>query len=387
MSGGELGCAGGSGLGVYIHYPWCRSRCSYCDFAIAIAPLDQIRHRDYLDAVCEELAVRATEFAEKQLISVYLGGGTPSLWPAPYIAQAVAAVRRAFAGQPREVTLEANPIDCTADQLVSWRQAGIDRLSIGVQSLEQGGLVQLGRDHHMGEGLDAVARARAAGFERMSVDLILGAPGSNDPLAGVRQVAALAVPHLSVYELTLEPNTPLSARVSRGQVVIPDEDRVADWLIATHDILTEAGYEHYEVSSYALPGQRAIHNSLYWQGVEYLGLGSGAASFLAGPGGTGRRWTNHRSVGRYLACAPDQRVASEEQLSPRDLAADRVWLGLRTSDGIPASWLASSPALADWLLGPADLCRPDGGWIRPTLRGFLYSQHLMQRVLQEFRYP
>ena len=378
-------------LGVYIHYPWCRSRCSYCDFPIAIAPIAEIPHRPYLTAVLDELALRAREFEGRRLLSVYFGGGTPSLWPADCLGEALSAVCAAFEAEPRslEVTIEANPVDCTAERMAGWREAGIDRVSIGVQSLAPGDLVALGRDHRMGDGPAAVDAALSAGFRRLSADLILGAPRrggeADDPLAGAAALAARDVPHLSVYELTVAEGTPLERQVARGEVVPQDEDRLADLYVSAHDLLAAAGYEHYEVSSYARPGARAVHNSLYWRAAEFLGLGSGAASFRREAGGGGLRWTNHRSVGRYLAAPAAERQAATEALNAVELAADRVWLGLRTADGVEAEALAGHGRLIDWLRasGLADV-GPDR--IRPTLRGFLYSDQVARRVLEEFRY-
>jgi oxygen-independent coproporphyrinogen-3 oxidase len=381
-----------SDLGVYIHYPWCRSRCSYCDFPIAIAPVAEIPHRPYLTAVLDELGLRVREFAGRRLLSVYFGGGTPSLWPADCLAEALSAVCAAFEAEPRslEVTIEANPVDCTAERMAGWRAAGIDRVSIGVQSLAAGDLVALGRDHRMGDGPAAVDAALAAGFRRMSADLILGAPrrgttGGGDPLAGAVALSGRSVPHLSVYELTVAEGTPLERQIARGEVMPQDEDRLADLYVAAHDLLAAAGYEHYEVSSYARPGARAVHNSLYWRAAEYLGLGSGAASFRREPGGGGLRWTNHRSVGRYLAAPAGERRADTEELDGVELAADRVWLGLRTADGVEAEALAGHGRLVDWL-GQSGLAVVGPDRIRPTLRGFLYSDQVARRVLEEFRY-
>jgi putative oxygen-independent coproporphyrinogen III oxidase len=366
-------------LGVYIHYPWCRSRCPYCDFPIAVAPLNEIPHRGYLEAVLAELEAHRAAFAGRKLVSIYFGGGTPSLWPAACMAEAAAAVRASFDGEPGEVTIEANPVDCTPDNLAAWQVAGIDRVSIGVQSIEAGDLVSLGRDHRMGEGLAAVDAVRASGFQRMSADIILGAPGSRSPLASVAYLGSRAVPHLSVYELTVEEGTPLHQRVARGEVVPESEDRLAELYIEAHELLLENGYEHYEVSSYARPGARAVHNSLYWRGAEFLGLGAGAASFRRSEGGGGARWSNHRSVGRYLASAPDARRAEIDELDANSLAVDRIWLGLRTSDGVPLE--SVPPSLLDWLSGPAGLAIVEDDRVRPTVRGFLYSNRVLARVL------
>ena len=380
-------------LGVYIHYPWCRSRCPYCDFPIAVAPLGEIPHRPYLTAVLEELELRAREFAGRRLVSIYLGGGTPSLWQADCLAEVVSAVCAALGPSgpgSLEITIEANPVDCTAERMAGWRAAGIDRVSIGVQSLAAGELVALGRDHRMGDGPAAIDAALAAGFRRLSADLILGAPGPPGTLAralaGAETLAGRGVPHLSVYELTVAEGTPLERQIARGEVAAQDEDRLAELYTGAHELLSAAGYEHYEVSSYARPGARAVHNSLYWRGDEFLGLGSGAASFRRNPDGSGQRWSNHRSVGRYMAAPADQRRASADSLDRAELAADRVWLGLRTRDGVPADALAGQPGLLDWL-GESGLAEVSADRIRPTLRGFLYSDQVARRVMDEFRYP
>ncbi|TMQ26905.1 MAG: radical SAM protein, partial [Deltaproteobacteria bacterium] len=210
-------------LGVYLHFPWCRKRCPYCDFAVEVgAP----PHDVYLDAITRELALRAGRFTG-ELVSIYLGGGTPSLWRADCIAAAIARIRERFAGPGElEVTLEANPTDCHSENLAAWRAAGINRLSIGVQSLAPRELVVLGRDHRFGDGRAAVERAIAAGFAT-SVDFILGVPGS----AGAPEIdlgpgpgGALAPDHLSMYELTIEERTSFGQRVRDGRMVPWSED-------------------------------------------------------------------------------------------------------------------------------------------------------------------
>lgn len=375
MDGTRTAAAAGSAdgsapFGLYVHYPYCRVRCSYCDFPIAIAR-GEPPHRDYLAAVVAELDRRAPTFAGRRLVSVYFGGGTPSLWPPECIAQVVAAARARFGGGAlREVTLEANPTDCTPERIAAWRAAGVDRLSIGVQSLDPGELATLGRDHRHGDGEAAVRTALAAGMPRVSADVILGTPGGRGP--GVRRIAAIDPGHISVYELTIEPRTPLAAAVRRGALQPLSDDALAEAYERVHAVLTARGYEHYEVSSYARPGHRAVHNSLYWQGAEFLGVGAGAASFWRTPAG-GVRETNPRSVVAYLRGKPPDRV----ELSAGDVERDRLWLGLRTADGV-----AGAPrALADRLVG-AGLARVDGDRILPTLRGFLFADRVARWVVE-----
>jgi coproporphyrinogen III oxidase-like Fe-S oxidoreductase len=319
-----------------------------------------------------ELALRAPAF-HGELVSIYLGGGTPSLWRSDCIAAAITAIRARFAGTPREITIEANPTDCTDENLAAWRAAGIDRISIGVQSFEPRELVVLGRDHRFGDGRAAIARSIAAGFTT-SADFILGVPGSAPGALAVDGSAE----HLSIYELTIEDRTAFGQRVRDGRLVPLPEDALAERYIASHDQLTAAGYEHYEISSYARPGKRAVHNTLYWRGAAFLGLGVGAASLELVADGSGRRATNPRRAAAYLA-APGQ-PADIVTSTADELAADRAWLGLRTSDGVAEIDLAPAPGMANWLVAER-LAERRVGRICPTLRGFLLADHIAARVV------
>jgi putative oxygen-independent coproporphyrinogen III oxidase len=359
-------------LGIYLHFPWCRKLCPYCDFAVELGPP---AHEAYLDAVTRELALRAGAFSG-DLVSIYLGGGTPSLWRADCIAAAIDRIRDRFAGAPREVTIEANPADCTADSLAAWRAAGIDRVSIGVQSFEPRELVVLGRDHRFGDGRVAVERALAAGLTT-SADFILGVPGVHAASSPVPAVDTSA-DHLSIYELTIEERTAFGQRVRDGRLVPLPEDTLTELYVSIHERLTAAGFEHYEISSYARPGKRAVHNALYWRGAAFLGLGVGAASLELAADGSGRRATNPRRVAAYLADpgAPAEVVAS----TAAELAADRAWLGMRTSDGVAEADLAPAPGVVDWLVGER-LAERRAGRICPTLRGFLLADRIAFRIV------
>ena len=326
-----------------------------------------------------ELARRADRFTG-ELVSIYLGGGTPSLWRPDCIAEVIAEIRQRFAAAgplevAPEVTIEANPTDCDAEHLAAWRDAGVNRISIGVQSLAPRELVVLGRDHRFGDGRAAVERAIAAGFAT-SADFIMGVPG-----AEAAPAVDLAPDHLSVYELTIEERTAFGQRVRDGRLVPLPEDALAELYIAMHDRLTAAGYEHYEISSYARPGKRAVHNALYWRGAAFLGLGVGAASLELDAAGGGRRATNPRRAADYLADpgAPAEVVDS----TAAELAADRAWLGLRTSDGVAEAELAGAPGLADALVAE-QLAERRAGRICPTLRGFLMADRIASRVVESW---
>ena len=285
-------------------------------------------------------------------------------------ARVIAAVTSRW-GPAREVTIEANPTDCTPARLDAWRAAGIDRISIGVQSLAHEELVTLGRDHRHGDGLDAIARTVAAGF-RTSADFILGTPGGPG-LTWIERVLATGVDHLSVYELTIEDRTAFGKRVADGRLVPLDEARLTELYLDAHAQLTAAGFEHYEISSYARLGKRAIHNSRYWTGAAYLGLGVGAAS-LQLVGGAGIRATNPRRWTDYARGA----AREVSHVPATEMATDRLWLGMRTSDGV---------AEAD--LGPlseafvtAGLAERRAGRICPTLRGFLMADTMAAQIVQ-----
>lgn len=348
--------------------------CPYCDFAVEVGEPPDDR---YCEAILDEFDRRADRFSGP-LASIYLGGGTPSLWRPDCIARVVGAVI-ARLGTPREVTIEANPTDCTDERLAAWRAAGITRVSIGVQSLVADELVVLGRDHRFGDGAAAIERTIAAGFAT-SADFILGVPLGRSRSAD-RDWLTTRSDHLSVYELTIEPATAFGRRVRDGRLVPLDEDELTARYIATHDRLVADGYEHYEISSYARPGARAVHNSLYWRGSPYLGLGVGAASLWIGEGGDAVRTTNPRRADDYFA-TPGQ-PAESIAISRDQMAADRAWLGLRTSDGVDEGALAGAPGVSSWLVDH-QFAERRGGRICPTLRGFLFADRIAARIVQSW---
>jgi oxygen-independent coproporphyrinogen-3 oxidase len=292
------------------------------------------------------------------------------------MSKVIDAVAERFSADKRalEITIEANPTDCSDAKLVAWRAAGINRISIGVQSLAQDELVVLGRDHRFGDGAAAVERVKAHGGFRVSCDFILGVPPRREP------AFLTAADHLSVYELTIEERTAFGQRVKTGRFTPLDEDALTELYVSTHDRLVGEGFEHYEISSYARTGIRGVHNSLYWQGAPYLGLGVGAASLWLAPDGSAVRTTNPRRHRDYAAAVgtPAERVS----ISPREMAGDRMWLGLRTSDGVATSELAAiDGSLAPWLVAQG-LAEAKDGRICPTLRGFLMADRIAARVVQ-----
>jgi putative oxygen-independent coproporphyrinogen III oxidase len=309
-------------FGVYIHVPFCAARCDYCAFATWT---DQ----DALMTAYVEACVR--ELAEADLppaASVFVGGGTPSRLDAELLARLLRAVATAPGA---EVTAECNPEDASGPMLESWRNAGVTRVSFGVQSMVPHVLDALGRRHRPGAVTAAAARVKAAGFESWNVDLIYGATGETaaDWERTLDEVLALDPPHVSAYALTVEPGTPLAGDSCRHP---DDDDQAAKYLVADERLRT-AGLDWYEISNWARPGYECRHNRLYWAQGDYRGIGCAAHSHDGG-----RRWWNVRTPARYIEriTAGSSPVAGEEVLAARARARERVELGLRTREGVPA---------------------------------------------------
>ncbi|MEO8624122.1 MAG: radical SAM family heme chaperone HemW [bacterium] len=353
---------------IYVHVPFCARRCSYCDFSIAIrrtVPVDE-----FLQALEAELRTRFRHRAPSEVETIYFGGGTPSLLGGEGVARALDLVQRQFrpvAGA--EITIEANPDDVTPEAATRWYAAGINRLSIGGQSFNDTVLAWMHRTHDSGTTERAVQVARAADIQNVSLDLIFALPESlsrnfeND----VERLLALEPDHISLYGLTIEPRTLLGRWVSRGITVEqPEDGYVADFLNA-HRLLTHAGYEHYEVSNYARAGCRARHNSAYWSGVPYVGLGPSAHGF----DGQVRRWNlRHYAEWRDAALAGTDPEDGSELLTADNRIAEAVYLGLRSDSGLPAT-PSDHPVVEPWInAGWAKLGTDDrihctaNGWLR-----------------------
>ena len=317
---------------VYVHVPFCARRCSYCDFSIAVRR--EVPVARYITGVADELQMRfPTEAASWDADTIYLGGGTPSLLGPGGIERLLAVLRSriAFAADA-EVTLEANPDDITETAAAAWRKAGINRLSIGAQSFDDGALRWMHRTHTTERIRTAVDGARSGGIESVSIDLIFALPAvlGRDWPRDLDSALGLGPDHISVYGLTVEPRTALGRWVARRDVAeAPEELYEAEFLDA-HRVLTAAGYEHYEVSNYARPGQRARHNGAYWTGEPYIGLGPSAHGF----DGRERRWNepNYTAWLDRVAAGRDP-VAGCETLTAANRTAERVYLELRTTRG------------------------------------------------------
>ncbi|MBE7561058.1 radical SAM family heme chaperone HemW [bacterium] len=325
-------CSTTAPLGLYLHFPFCEMRCHYCDFVTAVgAP--EVRRR-YVDALCAEIVTRAAE-ADRPITSVFFGGGTPSLLSPADIRQIGHALRAAFTVPPGvEWTFEANPESLSRVGLAAMRQVGANRLSLGVQSMDPETLVGLGRIHTKGRVHQAVALARQEGIDNLSLDLIYGWP-YEDPAAWQRtlsEVLQLSPQHLSLYGLTVERGTPYAAAIRQGRQPAPDPDRQAEQYERAELMLEEAGYAHYEISNWAMAGRECAHNLNYWRRGEYLGLGLGAHSHLAG-----RRFHNTPRLEDYLRCSSPPARLDEEILSPTTRTAEWFMLGLRLAEGLDLS--------------------------------------------------
>jgi len=315
--------------GLYIHIPFCLSKCPYCDF-YSVERIARIPA--FLDALRREIALYRDE--REPFDTVYMGGGTPSVLSHADLEDLVDGIRKGFTVTPdAEITIEANPSDITPRLLKSLRRAGVNRLNIGVQSLEDRLLHFLGRRHDRNRALAAVGAARAAGFERVGIDLIFGIPGQTlrSWLDSLRETADLNPDHLSCYQLTLEAGTPLGERLRKGEFRTIDESLQADFFLETAASLEAAGYTHYEVSNFARDRCESKHNAKYWNHTPYLGLGPAAHSFR----GTERRW-NHRCLESYIRDLEAGRppVAGGERLTGAQLRLESLLFGFRTRKGI-----------------------------------------------------
>ena len=355
---------------VYVHVPFCARRCAYCDFAIAVRA--HVPVGEYVDALERELTVRLGTApppdARPRIDTLYFGGGTPSRLGGAGVARATETLSRWFAwDDAAEVTLEVNPDDVTPDAARAWRAAGVTRASIGSQTFDPAALAWMRRGHSAEQVERAVADLRAADIHELSLDLIFALPDAvtRDWPADVGRALALAPTHLSLYGLTVEPGTPLGRWTARGDVREADEERYADEFTAAHALLTAAGYEHYEVSNFARPGRRARHNSAYWRRVPYLGLGPSAHGF----DGRRRRWnaSAYAEWARTVSAGRDP-MAGDEAIDGDAAAAEMVYLGLRTRDGLV---LASGEAERTGRWVDAGWGELDGDRLRLTAAGWL----------------
>jgi oxygen-independent coproporphyrinogen-3 oxidase len=366
-----------SGFGLYVHVPFCSALCPYCDFAVVVGRREL--HQRYCEALVEEAG--ASGWSETAT-SVFVGGGTPTFLDASLLAGTLQWMSGAVPiAIDAEVTVEANPESATEATLRTLRAAAVNRLSIGAQSFRPHVLRALGRSHSVEDIGRAVAAARAAGFDNVSLDLIYGGPGESDEdwQATLDAAVSLAPEHLSCYALTIEERTAFGRAVARGRMPAPDEDALADRYETACAALGRAGYAHYEVSNWAKPGWASRQNLLYWTQGNYLGLGVGAHSHR-----DGARWWNARSLSRYLA-DPARARAGEERLDPGARAEEWLSLRLRLVEGFDVAEAERrlGRTLAEVLssLEREGLARLDRGRAALTTRGMLLENAVTARLL------
>lgn len=367
----------GKPLGIYVHIPFCKSKCEYCDFYSLGGSRDRRTTDQYLQALADHIRETGRLAPDYTVDTVYFGGGTPSFFGAENLEKILDELQKRFHfGADPEITLEANPD--SAQDISALRQlhdAGFDRLSLGMQSADDAELRRIGRVHTHAQTVRAVENARAAGFDNLSLDLIYGLPEQTMTRwqANLDAALSLAPEHLSCYGLKVEEGTPLFAQ--RERFTLPDDDTQADMYLSVVGLLARRGYEQYEISNFCRPGRASRHNSRYWTLAEYLGFGPGAHSDFGG-----ERFALARDLDAYLA---GHTVYSERSApSARERETERVMLALRTTRGVAADTL---PEAARRILRNCEahgLAHLSGGFYALTPRGFLVSNAILVDLLE-----
>jgi putative oxygen-independent coproporphyrinogen III oxidase len=376
-------------LALYIHVPWCLRKCPYCDFNSHAADKSPDAE-DYVRVLLSDLELELGHVQGRRIETVFIGGGTPSLFQ-PEVIQALlhGIGQRVELDPDAEITLEANPGTAEAERFQGYRQAGVNRLSVGIQSFDGTLLQRLGRIHDGDQAMAAVEMAESAGFERINLDLMFGLPGQSLEMAlnDVERALSFGTEHLSYYQLTLEPNTLFAARPPR----LPEEDLIADIQEQGHGRIRESGLQHYEISAFSRSGGECRHNLNYWRFGDYIGIGAGAHAKLSDPDGAVRRRWRVRHPDAYLASAgTDAAVAGERILGPGDLVAEFMLNALRLQEGFALELFRRRTGLELAVLEPAlaeavemELVEIAGGRLLPTERGRTYLNDLIGLFLPE----
>lgn len=372
-------------LAVYVHIPWCVRKCPYCDFNSHTSD-SGLPEDAYIDALIADLDEDLQNAHDRELVSIFFGGGTPSLFSAASLDRLLEAMQQRLRfAENVEITLEANPGTFEQAKFKDYRIAGINRLSIGIQSFNPTHLKALGRIHDDHEALAAVDMARRAGFDNLNLDLMHGLPGQSlqQARADIDQAIALAPEHLSWYQLTLEPNTVFYSRPP----VLPEEEVLWDIQEAGQARLAEAGYAQYEVSAYARHDHRARHNLNYWQYGDFIGIGAGAHGKLTHTDGRVERYWKTRQPKDYLSSDTTFR-AGNKYLSDAELPFDFLMNALRLVDGVPSSWYVERTDQSLETIAPLldnavqrGLLEPWQQHLRPTEKGRLFLNDLLEKFL------
>ena len=319
--------------GIYIHIPFCKQACSYCDFYFVTR---QKLLSPFVDSLIKEIRFyKGSKFVQEPVQTIYIGGGTPSLLNEEQLGRIFSAIHDVFHLDLKEVTMELNPDDVTPAYLKMIQRFGVDRASMGVQSFQEEILTFMHRAHNQTEALQALEALQATGFPSFTADLIYGNPGQTLAMLeqDITQLLKFDPPHISAYSLTVEPKTRLGKQVELGRIEPPDDETVSEHSDLLYNLLKGAGIHQYEVSNYAKPGKKAVHNSSYWNHKNYLGLGPAAHSFWRDEN-TAKRWKNRPDIKHYLGYDPAEYAVEEENLDRQTLAEERLMLGLRTVEGV-----------------------------------------------------
>jgi oxygen-independent coproporphyrinogen-3 oxidase len=370
-------------VGIYIHIPFCRSRCSYCDFATGL--YESALAERYVATVVSEITSWREVDQPEPVDTIYFGGGTPSLLSPAQVEALLQAARTRFEVSPNaEVTMEMNPGTVTPETLLAFRKLGINRASFGAQTFDDRELARLGRSHSSDDTRQTFSLLREAGFDNVSFDLIAGLPGQtlNDWKRNLDEAFALGPEHLSFYLLEVHEGTPLAAHIKTGLQPLPDEDLAAEMYQVMLERADEAGYEHYEISNLCLQGFESRHNTKYWTGAPYYGFGCSAHSF----DGASRRWANERDLAKYVALVErnGSPLVEDRRLTEADRRAEAVFLGMRMMAGVRTNEFKElfgvdlSAAQADDLKNfqQAGLIEFDGDLVKLTRTGALLSNEV-----------
>lgn len=369
--------------GIYIHIPFCRSKCFYCGF-YSIASL-QLK-KEYIEALCREVELRKNYLSGVPVSTLYFGGGTPSCLEEDELEAIVACVcRHGNLSDDLEFSLEMNPEDAQNSKLLAFRNLGVNRLTIGVQSFNDDVLKRINRTHSALQALKAVEAAKRCGFDNIGIDLIIGLPGSTlqDLKQEMEVVKSLDISHVSVYILSIDSNTVFEKLSEKGRFVPQDDDLLAEQYLLVSDKLQDIGYEHYEISNFARDSRYSRHNTSYWQQVPYLGLGAAAHSF----DGKSRQW-NVSHVKKYIDSLNDNELSFEkEELSNKDLFNEYLMTNFRTMWGIDPGYLEA--VFPEWWKGVSGrlesymdrgLMLWNGDRIRLSERGWLLSDGIFAEL-------
>ena len=339
-------------LSLYVHIPFCQRKCAYCDFVSY--PLGTYKLDEYIHAVCSEIRSQAAVFSDKNVATLYIGGGTPSLLQEEHMRQLFGALKECFSYVPSpEITMEANPGSFTESKLETWLKLGVNRISIGVQSFDDALLNTIGRVHTAKQGIEAVESAHKMGLRNISLDLMYGLPGQTGEQwrRTLEQACALETQHISCYSLIVEDNTALKYRLmNHPQLLLAQdeqEERTLEMENCTKHVLTSNGFERYEVSNYSKPAYESRHNLAYWECDPYLGFGCSAHSMI--PQG---RFYNTSSLRLYMSGAPEGRRIQEGQNTKEERVFERVMMGLRMVKGIDLKRFRADFGCDPWVIWP-----------------------------------